>query len=470
MERKKLKNARQLSRLTLAQAAEKLQVDVNTLWRWECGKTSPRAYNVVELCRLYKHSAAELDLEESFDNNLQTSSHPAFPDDSRKQMFGALLREDLTLTLQEIVLTWPAYDTHYRQLQAQIQQVTEDFCAMNHSPDPIITRREALRRLAFLPVQLCSLSSLDAVFLRSCEEILTQCAAGIAACEELSNEGDLTTSFALLATYLPTLIAIVRDNATHRQSAALLATQCLLAQTILATHLAGYPQALSYAQQAVTYSEAAGDVLLRITALGRLAWVYSSNNQRRTALEKALQTQALFHQNNAKLSSNVQSYVYGVLAKNQAANRLDATAQQSLQKAHEAFFEPISLHPYNMKHDLANFLLDDGVTHLFMAKPEAALQTFTKMIRLDDLTSHIPLSKRLRPEVVNNLTLTLLKIPQKDMEQIIFCWRSGLQEAQSLQSEQRFEESIHLQELMEIVWPGEKRVIELRDLIVHWDE
>ncbi len=54
MERKKLKQARIHSHLTLAQASEKLQVDTNTLWRWECGKTSPRAYNVVELCKLYQ--------------------------------------------------------------------------------------------------------------------------------------------------------------------------------------------------------------------------------------------------------------------------------------------------------------------------------------------------------------------------------------------------------------------------------
>lgn len=467
MERKELKNARQRSRLTLAQAAEKLQVDTNTLWRWESGKTTPRAYNVVELCKLYKLSAAELDLEEFADKNRETSSHPTSPDDSRTHLFGSLLREDLTLTLQEVVLTWPSYDTHYRKLQAQIQQATEDFCAMKHSPDPKIARREALRRLAFLPVQFCSLSSLHAVFLRPHEEILTQCAAGIAACEELSNEGDLSTSFALLATYLPTLMALVRESAVHRQPAALLATQCLFTQTILATHLEGYPQALSYAQQAVTCSKVAEDIFLRITALGRLAWVHSGNNQRRIALEKALQMQALFQENKAKLSSNAQSYVYGVLAKYQASNRQNEAALQSLQFAHKAFFAPNAVYSH-MRHDLANFLADDGVTHLFMAQPETALQTFSQIIQPDNLTSLIPLSKRFRPEVLNNLTLTLLKIPHKDMEQVIFCWKAGLQEARVLQSEQRFEESIRLQELMEIVWPGEKRIIELRDQMTHW--
>lgn len=467
MERKKLKNARQRHHLTLAQAAERLQVDINTLWRWEGGKTSPRAYNVIELCKLYNLSAIELDLEEFCDSNIHASSNLVLSDDSRKQTFGTLLREDLTLALQEIVFAWPSYDKCYRKLQAQIQQTIEDFCAMKHSDDLFMTRREALRRLAFLPVQLCGLSAFRGVLSRTYEEILTQCAAGIAACEELSSEGDLSTSFSLLATYLPTLTTIVWENAVHRQSAAALATQCLLAQTILATHLEGYPQALSYAKQAVTYSEATNDVILRITALGRLAWVYSSNNQRKIALESAFQMQELFQQNKAKYSSNIQSYVSGVVAKNLALNKKREEAQKYLQQAHEAFFTPFS-EEASIKHDLANFLVDDGVTHLFLAQPEAALNTFTRIIHPEKLTSHIPLSRRFRPEVLNNLTLALLKIPQKDMEQIIFCWQAGLQEAQALRSEQRFEESVQLQELMEIVWPGEKRITELRDLTVHW--
>ncbi len=165
--------------------------------------------------------------------------------------------------------------------------------------------------------------------------------------------------------------------------------------------------------------------------------------------------QAIFQQNKSKLSLNIQSYVYDVLAKNQSLNGQTALAQESLQLAHKAFFAN-SAYDTHFKHEAANFLLDDGVTHLFLSQPEAALQTFTQIIRLDDLTVSIPLSKRLLPEVVNNMTLALLKIPQKDMEQIIFCWHTGLQGALSLRSEQRFKESVHLQTIMEIVWPGEK--------------
>jgi tetratricopeptide (TPR) repeat protein len=319
-----------------------------------------------------------------------------------------------------------------------------------------------------LPVQICGLSSLEAAFAHPCEDILAQCAAGIAACEELSSSGDLMTASAFLATYQPALMAIVKDYPAHRQSAALLTTQCLLSQTILAVHLEHYAQALAYARQAVLYSGAADDIPLSITALGRLAWVYLSSNQRKTALEKALQMQAVFQQNAKKLSANLQSYVYGVLAKNQAMNRQDDAALQALQQAHKAFYGPSS--HTSIRHDEANFLTDDGVTHLFLAQPDAAIQTFARIIQPDNLAARIPLSRRFYPEVVNNFTLALLKRPQRDMEQIIFCWQTGLQGAQSLRSEQRLKESIQLQTLMEAIWPGEKRIVELRDHITHWDE
>lgn len=320
-----------------------------------------------------------------------------------------------------------------------------------------------------MPIQICGLSSFEVILFRSHEEILIQCAAGIAACEKLSNEGDLATPFTLLTTYLPTLSAIVRDNTAHRRSAALLTTQCLFTQTILAMHLEHHQQALDYAKQAATYSETTGDIPLQIMALGRLAWVYLSINQRKTALEKALHMQAVFQRNSTRLSSNVQSYAYGVLAKNQALNRQDEAAQKSLRRARQAFFSTSAFDTY-MKHDQANFLTDDGVTHLFLAQPEVAIQTFAQIIKLDDLTPRIPLTRRFHPEVVNNLTLALLKVPQKDMEKAIFCWQTGLREAQELRSEQRFKESINLQALLEMVWPGEKRIIELRDCVVHWEE
>lgn len=63
MERQKLKAARLDRHWTLAQAAEQVGVDVNTLSRWERGKTRPHGYNIVRLCEVYEKTSAELGLE-----------------------------------------------------------------------------------------------------------------------------------------------------------------------------------------------------------------------------------------------------------------------------------------------------------------------------------------------------------------------------------------------------------------------
>ena len=63
MERHQLRAARLDRHWTLAQAAEQVAVDVNTLSRWERGRTRPHGYNIVRLCEVYEKTPAELGLE-----------------------------------------------------------------------------------------------------------------------------------------------------------------------------------------------------------------------------------------------------------------------------------------------------------------------------------------------------------------------------------------------------------------------
>lgn len=54
------------------------------------------------------------------------------------------------------------------------------------------------------------------------------------------------------------------------------------------------------------------------------------------------------------------------------------------------------------------------------------------------------------------------------MERVIALWKADIQSAHTLRSQQRFEEAYMAYEVMEGVWPNERRIMELRDLIVHW--
>lgn len=54
------------------------------------------------------------------------------------------------------------------------------------------------------------------------------------------------------------------------------------------------------------------------------------------------------------------------------------------------------------------------------------------------------------------------------MEQCIDLWKKGIEGAKVLQSNQRFNEALVAHAAMSAAWPGERRIKELRDLIVHW--
>jgi hypothetical protein len=47
-------------------------------------------------------------------------------------------------------------------------------------------------------------------------------------------------------------------------------------------------------------------------------------------------------------------------------------------------------------------------------------------------------------------------------------WKAGIQGAMNLRSEQRFGEALTAYDIMQALWPGDKRIKELRDFTRHW--
>ncbi len=137
-----------------------------------------------------------------------------------------------------------------------------------------ITRRDALRRIALLPLATFNFSALGMALPHPVEDILIQCSASIAACWELSKSGDepdLSLAFKIASSYIPTLKGLVKDSTSHRQAAASLVGQCSLLKTVLGWHLQGLKEAEQYAQEAVTYSKEAHDIPLLLSSLDYLA-------------------------------------------------------------------------------------------------------------------------------------------------------------------------------------------------------
>jgi tetratricopeptide (TPR) repeat protein len=387
----------------------------------------------------------------------------ALPKRSREIQF--FLNADLTTRLQDLALV-----THYRpaQVQRAIVHALKEFSPMNTShDDAVLTRRDALRRLAMFPVLLTSGGAQQPL-----ERILNVCAASITACEQLSRgeHEDISLAFSMLNTYLPVLKTIVKESSAHRKEAAHLTAQAYMLRHVLGLHMESPDVAIAkgYAKLAVTYSEQSADPSLHIATLKNLTWAYNHVKNYPQALRTIEQAQALVHNFQMALSPTITSGVYATLAVIQVKNGIDPTP--ALDQA-----EATCSSPSRGEEDLssgdfgyAQLMRDNGLTHYYQGKYHEALVAFAKAIDANDLTPKIPMPMRTYVELLNHQTITALKNPDRDMEQVIHYWKASVTSAVSLQSQQRFDEAYMTYEVMTGIWPKEKAITTLREHIVHW--
>jgi len=345
-------------------------------------------------------------------------------------------------------------------------------------PNHHIKRREALQRLVRFPLlpALLTMQPPASVLEKPInKETLTHYALGIAACQELTRSADhddLITAFHGLSAYVPGLQAIVRNSATHRQEAAGLAAQALACQSLLTWHLKSPYQAVPALDEAATYAQESGDSSLLVGILARKAWLcFHYIRQHQQGLRTSQQAIALIQEHGNAISPSVQLFTYGTLAVMQAQQGLDPaqaldTAQRSLVKftdAGEASPVYIDFYPGKITHYTA-------LAHYYKRGYTSATNSFNQLVDLESpsLDSKQQLPERVAIEVLNNAAFAELKNPQRDKEKALHLWTAGAQRNQALQSELRFNETLAAYEFMELLWPDDKRIKELRDLTQHW--
>jgi tetratricopeptide (TPR) repeat protein len=337
-----------------------------------------------------------------------------------------------------------------------------------------LSRREAVRFLAMVPVALYKLSAFGASSSHPVEDILIKCAAGITACEQLGKglAEDITIAFSSLSAYLPTLTAIVKESSAHRKEAARQVAQCLFLKATLSLHKEGPKRAAMYMEQAARFGKESQDLPLQLGILKRLAWIYACDKQRNLALEKVLEAQHLLKKAKTPVSPLVKCRLLCGVAKFQALNGRDDDAFVALSDAHNAYpgdKKNDSHADYRADYNFSTLMMDDGLTYYHAGQYTQAFASFSQVIDPDTLLSKTePSSERVRCEIINYATLASLKLPQKDMPRSINLWKTGIQSAIALQSEQRFAEAMSAYDIMEAVWTGERRITELRPLIQHW--
>ena len=470
MERTKLIAARERMHWTQQQAALKLNVGVNSVIRWERGHVKPFGCNIQRLCEVYQATPSQLGLndEPRADEMPQSTAPREGP--TLQQLAG----QDIILRFLHIIWSWPRRNTRYRGLQTRIVQITEGMDTMeNNTTQGSISRRDALQQLAMLPFALLGFGEIAQNLNHPAEEVLPVCAAAIAACWELSRSSDaqdVQLAFEGITSYLPALKAIVQHDSSHRKPAAGLAGQSYLLQTILGRHKESLSKAVEYAHKAILYSKEADDLPLQIEIYKQLSWVHYYARQDKQAVEAIEQTMVLLQSSKSPLPANLRGSVYSTFAVRLATRRQSQQAMTNLRLAHEHYFSPAVSADELTYVDItpAGFVLEDGITHMQLGLQKPAMDSFGQIIDPDTLTSKISMPERVRIEVLNNQALALLKSPQKDMAQTIKIWTAAIEEAKTLQSEQRFNEALRVYDLMETIWSGDKRVDTLRDMTTHW--
>ncbi|WP_165423577.1 helix-turn-helix domain-containing protein [Ktedonosporobacter rubrisoli] len=454
---------------TRAYVAEKVGVDPATVLRWERGQNLPQPLHRQQLCKLFSKSASALGLEEEESPTIeggQTSVVPAQRVELIEDTYTVFRSHDFTMRLQTLVWSWlirygPA---RYHELQQLLLFELED---NSMHTDDLLSRREAIRRLACLPIEVCGLSLAAPVLVRPIEEILTHCAAGITACWYLRKGKDLAFASDTISRYIPTLREIVAiGTEKQRQASSSLLAQCYLLLSELAMHVSNSNLSLSAACEAETYSKASGDAILQIVAARRHDAAHWYAGHWEQALQSAQKAQHLLETAHIPISPRIQSYVYAGLASDQAYFG-QKEALVSLKKAHSSFFahspdEPVPIWISN--HSEANLVLNDGLTHFYLGKNREAFDSFKQ------ITEHHADTEVIRVEALINQVMAEITRDDvsRDRDLCISLWQQGIEGAISLRSEQWFNEARISYTAMQAAWPTEPRIKALRELLVHW--
>ena len=463
MERTNLIEARTRKHWTLEKAAEQLEVDADTLCRWEKGRTRPRAYNLQRICEVYGVSAAHLGLADapSLDDSGEDLSvfSEALPPRDDDGMLAELLQQDLSLRLIRLVWTWPRGNLRYEELQGRIMKETEQFSSISGDAEHPLTRRDALRRLALLPVEMYGLTTLVGALRQPAEEFLPLCAASVTACWYLMSGSDFTLVEHVLPQYLPRLEALAKQPSRVQKEAARLASHGYQISGLLSLHRNDLQARERHLQRAIQYAAISEDVNLEVAAItkqGNTYYYCASPNQ---MLD--MSQQALPHINNVIPLVRSRAYLGLAAAHAQCGDEQEALRYSGM--AYETFPQDAQntiVTPY-AGFGRGELIFWEGITQLELGHAKDAWNTFARSI---DPQSTAPVSERMRVEIVNHQAETAISLRDLDL----FCayLEQGIRGAEALGSQKRRSEAfdIHRQALK--VWPHEPRIKALRELFV----
>jgi transcriptional regulator with XRE-family HTH domain len=431
------KEQRDLSLDNLAEIAGVL--DVSTVSRWVNGFTTPSREPRKKLCDYFGLSAKEF----GWKGDRTLPQDAAFKKDAQ---------DPLTRLAGLIDQPQSPYDEVYLNLTQLSKQIMID-------PTRRIILQGALALLTAIPTEGIQRSW-------QWEPILQRCTVAVAACQELSsssNGADLFLAFNKVSNYIPLLTRIARESSKLHGQALDLAARCAILKTTLGWHCADNTLTIGYAQNAVELgkeaSQASGDPSLWLSASSKLAWAYSLEDEHEDALKIARAAeQLLLEQDPERVPFCIYGGTQSTLARMQALAEQDPTDALLIAASQDPGDRAIAL----MEFTRADVLCEVGWTYYHARKYALARKELEKIIDPSTLVTKMPQSERMRLSALKAMALASLKMPDRDMEEIIRLWMALVEGAKALDSKIQKNGTWRLYNEITIAFPGNKDIEELR--------
>jgi hypothetical protein len=268
---------------------------------------------------------------------------------------------------------------------------------------------------------------------------------------------------------LPILETIARDASQYRQEALNLAARYALVKTILGWHRVGPLATVQYAKDAVLLSQETGDISLQLSAFSKLAWTLFFGKQYLPALQTAQEAEARLQEHlQRKDAPPLHPCVFG-----QTHMNLALMQAKNGRAPDTALGMATEIDPGNEVYAFIEFTRSDlprqeGQVYCYQGNQAKAMEMLEQQVDPQTLALRVPQSETARLEMINAMALSSLKAKDRNMEQTIHFWTAGIEGAKALKSEKNLGEALTIYEYMEIVWFGEKRIADLRELTEHW--
>ncbi|MBV9705954.1 MAG: helix-turn-helix transcriptional regulator [Chloroflexi bacterium] len=468
-----LKQARRKKQWTMEQASEYIGVHISTYCGWESGRHKPHLSSLQMLCKAFDATAEELGYADLVH---LPSCQPGEPEPAKQQLASPsaplFAQEDDETLLNETTMLYDSFEVEvladglhwssqigtdelFQQRVLERLRKVDTMTEQQNSDSTRISRRHALRAIAKAPISLYGLTVLGVARVVTVEDVLPLCAAGLVACRELINDGDIASVKSILSVYLPSLVTFIQ-HPSYTQRAARLAAQGYLLAFSVADHMGKIDKMEQFSKQAHMYAQQAQDINLEVIALIRLAITYDYDHRPRKALETYQLAISCINDN---LSPLLHSRLYAGLAGKFANFAEKQDALRYLTLAHETFPVHPEDDPYVLYEDRYKLLIWDGITHKYLGQYEDAWDTF---VQVGVLQPRPGLLERRRVEFLTYSAEAAVGL--RDMERCILYLETAGKDSLQLGHEQRYAEACEVYKLARTVWPHEAKVVKLQDL------